>query len=262
MAVRWQRKMFLSAPLTIGLMCLWVSSVSAQTLETETARLLPARGVKFGGNYEHQTSSEGREKAVPLFFETGLSDGLELVIEPVMYTGIRPKVGPRATGLGDLEITLVGRVRLETPAGPALAFAGEVKVPVARNRLIGTGKADFAGYFIASKRFGRLDTHGNLGYTIVGRPTGAALNNIFNFAVAGMYDVGRRTKLYGEVLANTVATTGAAETSTTPEAAGGEVVGTLGIARQLSHAFAITLGLSYDNNGAVMVRPGFTIKTF
>ena len=242
-----------STPLMIG---------AAQTLETETVRLLPAKGVKFGGNYEYQVSADGRERAIPMFFEVGLSNSTELVIEPVAYTAIRPKVGPRATGLGDLEITVVQRLLPETSSRPAIAFAGEVKVPVARNTLIGTGKTDFAGYLIASKRFGRLDTHANIGYTVVGRPIGASLRNIANFAVAGMYDIGTRTKFYGEVLANTAATTGGAETSTTPEAAGGEVVGTLGLARQVSKGTALTLGLSYDTNGAVLFRPGITVRIF
>lgn len=232
----------------------------AQTLETETARLLARKAVKFGANFEYQRSSDGRERAIPMFFEYGVTSTTELVVEPVLYTAIRPKMGPRATGAGDLEITLIQRLVGETSSRPAFAIAGEIKVPTARNSLIGTRKTDFAGYLIASKRFGKLDTHANVGYTVVGKPLGAQLKNIANFAIAGMYDVGLHTKLFGEVLANTAATVGAAESSTTPEAAGGEVVGTLGAGQYVSRQAFLTFGLSYDNKGAVLFRPGVTFR--
>lgn len=232
---------------------------AAQTLETETARLLSRKAVKFGANFEYQTSSDGRERALPMFFEYGLSSTTELVVEPVVYTAIRPKAGPRATGAGDLEITLVQRILAETSSRPAFALAGEVKVPTARNALIGTRKTDFAAYLIASRRFGWLDTHANVGYTVVGKPAGSMLKNIANFAIAGMLDLGLKNRLFVEVLGNTAATAGA-ESSATPEAAGGEVVGTLGAGRYLGRQTLVTFGLSYDSNGALLFRPGITFR--
>ena len=38
-----------------------------------------------------QTSSEGTEAAAPLLVEYGLAKRLELVIEPILYTAIRPE---------------------------------------------------------------------------------------------------------------------------------------------------------------------------
>src|SRR6185312_9516855 len=108
----------------------------------------------------------------------------------VPYTAIRPKVGAHATGGGDLEVTATYLVRHETSRGPAIALAGEIKFPTAENSLIGTGKADYTGYLIGSKQFNRLDTHGNLGYTIVGHPADTQLNNIWNFALAWEYRLG------------------------------------------------------------------------
>lgn len=242
---------------------LWgVGESWAQTLETETARIVPRHGIKFGYNFEHQRSAEGQETAMPFIVEFGFDGKTELVIEPIPYTAIRPKTGPRATGPGDIEVTLVRRVTAETPSRPAFAIAGEVKIPTARNVLIGTGKPDFAAYLIGSKRFGRLDTHFNLGYTFVGQPAGIRLSNIANVAAGFMYDLGSRTKLFGEALANTAATAGAPEGSATPEVAGGEVVGTIGLGRSIAHRLFTTMAVSYDNNGAVLLRPGFmlTIK--
>jgi hypothetical protein len=58
-------------PLLLALVlgALPLGTARAQTLETETARLLARKAAKFGANFEYQRSSEGREKAVPTFFE-------------------------------------------------------------------------------------------------------------------------------------------------------------------------------------------------
>src|SRR5260221_382086 len=82
------------------------SRASAQEIETETARVLPQGGVKGGAGVEVQTSPDGNEVAAPTFIEGGLTDRLELVVEPVPFTTIRPSTGPKATGIGDIEVTL------------------------------------------------------------------------------------------------------------------------------------------------------------
>ena len=118
---------------------------ASQTLETETARLLPAHWWKIGNAFEFQTSGDGTEAALPFAIEYGISDNLELLVEPVPYAAIRPKVGRRANGVGDIEATLTGRVRQESRRGPALAFAAEVKFPTARDTLIGSGEPTTPG---------------------------------------------------------------------------------------------------------------------
>jgi hypothetical protein len=244
------------------------ATARGQILETETARPV-GRGVfEIGSNFEYQVSSDGHEVALPFAIEYGLTNRLELLVEPVAYTAIRPKAGPKATGGGDLETTLTYLMRAETSRTPALALAGEVKFPTTRNRLIGTGKTDFAGYFIASKRFGRLDTHGDIGYTVVGRPSGAHLNNILNFALGWELGLGSSNELYGEFLANTAASKGAdviggplPPGTTSPEAPAGEVVASLGLARYVLPPLRFSMGVSVDNNGAVLFRPGFTFRS-
>jgi hypothetical protein len=88
----------------------------AQVLETETARLRPAGSVTTGGGFEWQTSSEGKEWAVPFALEFSLTDRVELLVEPVAGTAILPKVGRHARGLDDLEATVSCLARQETPA--------------------------------------------------------------------------------------------------------------------------------------------------
>lgn len=239
---------------------------AAQILETETARPVGRGGLELGTNFEYQTSSEGHEAALPFALEYGFTDRFEVLVEPVAYTSIRPKLGARATGAGDTEVTFTYLARRESGGTPALALAGEVKLPTARSTLIGTGKADFAGYLIASKRMGRFDTHGNLGYTIVGRPAGTQLKNIFNFALASQMRLGQTSELFGEILANTASSSAGEPTGPAPpggvvaEAPTGEIVGSLGVAQYVVPSLRLSLGLSVDNNGALMFRPGLTIR--
>jgi len=248
-------------PLAFALSVGTAGSVVAQTLETETARLLPAGWWKIGNAFEFQTSTDGTEAAIPFAIEYGLSNRVELLVEPVPYTAIRPKVGRHAFGVGDVEATVTGLLRPESRSAPAFAIAAEVKLPTARDSLIGSREPDYTGYLIASKRFGRVDTHVNFAYTIVGRPDNVRLNNVFSVAVAGVYRANTRLQVFGEVLGNTAATPGSeSASSSAPEVAGGELVGTLGAGRDIGAGLLIYLAASYDNNNAVLVRPGITWK--
>lgn len=219
---------------------------ASQPLETETARLLPAGVAKLESTVEYQTSSEGSETSVPLVIEYGITNSLELLVEPVLYTSINPKHGPSANGVGDLEITLTYLVLNERSVLPAVAVAGEVKVPTAASVRIGTGEIDYTPFLIASKRFANWDTHVNLGYSILGDPPGIRLKNIFVYAVAAEYHLNDKVHLVGEVIGNTSSSprvntqtsgeapdpgeagTPSAENSLVPEATGGEVIGLLG----------------------------------
>jgi hypothetical protein len=239
-------------------------SVSAQILETETARPLRAGQLEIGAGYELQHSREGNETALPFAFELGLTNRLGLLVEPVPYTAIRPEVGRSATGPGDLEITLSYLLRKESRRMPALALAAEEKVPTARNSLIGTGKADHTAYIIASKLLGRFDTHANFGYTIVGSPAGLSLSNRIMGALATEFAISPKTSLYGEVLAATAAGGGEGTPAqpgspVTPEVSGDEIFGTLGISHAFMRGTRFSLGVTRDNVGAMQIRPGITI---
>jgi len=77
--------------------------------------------------------------------------------------------------------------------------------------------------------------------------------------VGGIVPIGQSSEFFAEVLGNTVAA-GGPENSTAPEIAGGEVSGTIGLGRQLSRNVFVSLGATYDNTHAVMLRPGFTLR--
>jgi hypothetical protein len=239
-------------------------TLRAQILETETARPLRSGQLEVGAGYEFQQSKEGDETAIPFAFELGITNRFGLLVEPVAYTAIRPEVGPSATGAGDLEITASYLLRDESGRIPAIALALEEKIPTARNTLIGTGKPDHAAYIIASKRFGRFDTHANVGYTIVGSPSGLSLSNRIMGALATEFGLTPETLLYGEVLASTAAGGGegaaaAPGAPVVPEASGDQIFGTVGIAHSFLRGSRFSVGLTRDNVGAMQVRPGITL---
>ena len=79
-----------------------------------------------------------------------------------------------------------------------------------------------------------------------------------SFAIAGVYRPNPRLQLFGEVLGNTAATAHA-ESAAVPEATGGELVGTVGAGRQVG-GLLLYFAVSYDNNNALLLRPGVTLR--
>ena len=242
-----------------------VNLLASQPLETETARMMGAGVAKVEGTVELQTSNAGRERAWPLLLEYGLTDRTEITVEPVFGTTITPKSGPSARGAGDLEVT-VTHLLIPESSGPAIAVAGEIKFPTARNPLIGTGKTDYTGYVIGSKRFDRLDVHANLGYTVIGRPAGTRLKNIIDYALAEEFHLSPRLDIVAEFVGNTSSTGESVEgpvpvgTTTAPEATGAENSIMVGVRHYLRPSLFLSLGVSYDNNHALLVRPGITYR--
>lgn len=246
----------------------------AQTLETETSRLLPKGWWKTGAASEFQTSGEGTESALPFLFEYGLTDWIELTLEPVAQVLIRPKAGQDATGVGDVETTLTWRFHEEHPRTPALAAAFEVKFPTAHNTSIGTRKTDYAGFLIASKRFGNFDTHFNASYTVIGAPAGVSARNVWGCSLAGVFHASPRVELFAELLgvtsatnaadipenANTLVSGGEVSTSVPTELAGKETSFTVGAGRDVGAGALLFASIGYDNQHATMVRLGVTWK--
>jgi hypothetical protein len=252
--------------LTATLLLLAAGTVYAsQPLETETARMMPQGVFKIELTGEYQTSKDGTERALPLVFEYGLTPRTEITVEPVFFTSINPKVGASATGIGDVEVTLTHLLLPEEGGAPAFAVAGELKLPTASNRQIGTGKMDGTIWAIASKRLGRLDLHGNLGYTVIGKPAGTHLKNIIDFAVAEEFHLSPQFDIVGELIGNTSSTgdtvEGAPAPSGTPipaEAASGETSAMVGLRYHVNPKVFVSIGVSYDNNRALLIRPGVT----
>jgi hypothetical protein len=234
---------------------------SQQPLETETARLPRHGEITVNGAYEFQTSNEGSEHAFPLAIEYGLTDRLALLVEPVFLTAIRPKAGGGATGQGDLEVTGQYLLWKETPRIPALALAAEEKFPTATNPRIGTQRADFTPFLIVSKRLGTLDAHVNVGYSFMGKPAGLQVQNTLNLAFAIEQHVTPQVDLMAEILSASASIAGGEGTvdPNAPELAGAEQVGMVGVRYRYRPHTWLSLGVTYDNSNAVLLRPGVSI---
>lgn len=229
-------------------------------LETETARLPKQGHGNFNIGAEYQTSRNGNEFAAPLDFGYGLTDRLELSIEPVSYARIKPKGARPASGFGDTEVTLKYLWLDETEWRPAFAIAGEVKIPTTKNPLLGTGATDYRVFGILSKRIGNFDLHANVGYTFVGQPSGLKLNDIFDLSLAAEYEVGPHLSLVTEILANTSAGGSEAATSFSQEVASSNVTGLLGAIFRPAPYLEYSFGVTYDSDNATLLRLGAGLK--
>jgi|SRR5712671_3668662 len=249
------------------LLALLPMKMFAQVLETEESKPLLPWQFELGMGFEFQTSKEGTETALPMAIEYGLSKKFTILVEPVGFTSILPKAGPHAKGVGDLEITLFYQIVSEKKVVPSISISGEAKIPTAKNKLIGTGKADYTPFLIMSKTTGKFFTSMNLSYTFLGKPDGVVANNLFNYALGTIFTTSERSILFAEVYGNTSAT-GEGETPegvsnvnvNTSEISGGETVGAIGYGFYLKKELLLSLGISYDNNHAVLFRPGIEWK--
>jgi hypothetical protein len=244
------------------------SKLYSQVLETEESLALKPGQFELGMGLELQTSKEGTETALPLAIEYGLTNRFTFLIEPVVFTSINPNTGTGAKGVGDLEITLFYQIVTEKEFLASISISGEVKIPTAANSLIGTGETDYTPYFIMSKTTGNFFTSLNLSYTFVGQPPGTVAYNLFNYALGTIFTVSPKSIFFAEIYGNTSAlgegeTPENTTTNSNPNSAeltGGETVGAFGYGYYLNPALLLSLGVSYDNNNAVLIRPGIEWK--
>ena len=240
------------------------TSVFSQVLETEDSNPLARGQFEVGTAVEFQSSKEGTETALPIGIEYGITKRFTLLVEPVAYTNIHNKIGRSATGIGDLEITLFYQLKQENKIWPAISVSAEVKLPVANDNLIGTGKTDFTPFLIASKTTGKFYSSMNISYTFLGKPQGITAGNLFNYALGTICTISEKNTLFGEIYGNTSAfgsdvpetTTGTQVQGSAVEISGGELVGSFGYGRYLQKDLLISFGISYDNNNALQFRPG------
>ena len=242
--------------------CAWCGQAHADlALETETARLLPPGRWELSAAYEFQTASDGKEYATPLAIAVGLMERLELLVEPVPYTKIAPSDESGATGVGDTEITLQYLLVDEKPNIPAIAIAGEIKIPTARAKLIGSQEWDFRIYAIASKRLGPVDVHFNVGFNIIGEPIGVKTRNPWDVSLAAEWFVHPKFDIIGEVTyIGSAVRSEDPNIDVTPEIAGEEIVYTAGVRYHVSKEWDVFGTFSYDNQDAKLYRVGISFK--
>ena len=238
-------------------------AVESQPLEAETARMAEPGTVRLEAGFERQAASHRAEYNVPFALDYVASRRVELRLEPILYSHSPRSNRTSANGLGDLEMSATALAWPERGWTPGVAVAAEVKLPTARSRLIGSGKADYTGDMILSKCVAGFDIHTNLGYTLVGRPAGVRTRNVYSYALAterkfARFDAVAELTGHTPVLANPAASDAALERL--PDIAGEELVGTLGGRYYLSDRVVLSGGVSYDSDHAVQIHPGLSIK--
>ncbi len=251
-----------SAAFLSGLLAIPATVLAQDPLETETARFYRQGTGKVVDTVEFQSSKSGHEVAIPIQIEYGITDRLELLLEPVAYTSIRPEQGLNGTDFGDVEITLSYLLFEESDPWPAFAVAGEVKIPTARDPLVGTMEPDYSLILVASKKIGDFDCHANLGFTFLGQPPGGDLKDSFNFAIAAVWKIGGTFDLVAEVVGSISSTAeGDAVNPVVPESAGQEgTVGLVGGRYYFRPNVVLSFGVGYDDNNSTLTRFGLTLK--
>jgi Putative MetA-pathway of phenol degradation len=229
-----------------------------QPLETETARL-PAQGHGSAHlGFEYATSSAGHTTLVPLILKYGITDRLQLTIEPVLFTSVNPKGAASTKGFGNTEILLTYLVAQESASMPALALGGEIKIPTTKKPDLGSGATDYRAFGIASKKFGNLDLTGVVGYTFVGSPKGSRLSNLFDYAIAAEYAVSEKTSIVAEVYGETA--TGSTIIGGIATETGTIVTGMIGANYKPSSAISLSFGVNYNSENEVVFKPGVTFR--
>jgi hypothetical protein len=233
-----------------------------QPLETETARLPEKGHGDIQLEFEYATSDEGRDIATPIVIEYGITDRLKLVVEPDVYASTKPKGGRAVHGFGDTEAKLVYLVSEESGSSPALAIAGEIKIPTGKKPDLSSGKVDYRFFGIASKRTGKFDLHANLGYTFVSSPVGENLPNIIDYSVAAEYIISPKFSLVSEILGTSPVGGGKLATPLPAgtETEGTTITGLIGGIYRISPKMEFALAATYDTGSSLLIRTGFTFK--
>ncbi len=173
-----------------------------QNLKTDDAKPLDAHQIHLETTFEFGKQTDLKEFSWNANVKYRLSKEFMISTEVPVVTSIDPDSGASATGLGDAELTLFLKVVEENKIRPFFSIALETKFPTARNELIGTGKIDFTPLFIANKTTGKFFTTINLGYTIIGKPKGVTVYNLFDYGIATIFTPVSKSLLFCEVYGN------------------------------------------------------------
>ena len=97
---------------------------------------------------------------------------------------------------------------------------------------------------------------------MLGEPKGVVANNLFNYSAGTVFELSTKSLLFGEIYGNTSAIGGAdipeipGNPQKTTEISGGETVASAGYGYYVNRNLLLSFGVSYDNNHALLFRPG------
>ena len=176
------------AALVMASVLLATSSHAGRPLTTDDAGTVPPGTWEFEAGVMFHKDGAVRDYEFPLGVTTGLLPTLELgagfggrIQERTEAAG-----GSSIHGLGDFAAGIKWNPISEEDSFAAHALAASVKLPTAsRNKGFGTGETDFDLLYIGSRTLSdRWSCHLNLGYTWMGDPPGAPLDDLINTGIA------------------------------------------------------------------------------
>lgn len=207
-----------------------------------------------GSGFEYETDGEESEYGLPFLAEYGFAGGLKLALQP-SAVWIHKKRGASLSGLGDFESTLTWELPTERRTRPGLALEGTVKWPTARRGELGTGERDITLGVLVGKELVACNLELNAGYTLMGDPPGADLQDVLEFALATEYHL--RPEL--DLLAEVVTASGAGGRRKTAGSLSG--FGNIGGPEQGQRETEATLGLARTFNAFLKLELGGVIKS-
>ncbi len=220
-------------------------------LETETAELGKKGELLISNSVQFEKARDGTRTAFTLTqFEYAVTDRAEILIEPFFQEWSKAPDGTRTHGMGDLEITPSYMIVMDDEHGwrPALLLAFKVKVPMARNREIGSGRVDYYPYIIAGKKLGHWIFNANLGVDFIGHPKDdhATKNElIYDFSIER--EITDKWSVFGEVFGNSRPAIGERSTFS----------GALATEFKFTEHFNTFISVGYDTDHLFNFRPGF-----
>lgn len=141
-----------------------------------------------------------RETTLTAVFTYGLADTLDLALQlPFLF--LEPAEEGHQAGIGDIEVHGKYRIVNEGAVSPAFAVTGALKFPTGSERRgLGSGATDVGITLVATKGFGPVTAHLNLGYTVIGAP---GQENVLRWGAAAALKVTEPLSFVGEVIGQT-----------------------------------------------------------
>ena len=243
---------------TLTALCLGAalsSSLKADTvLETETAQLGKKGDWLISNSVQFEKDRDGNRRAFTLMqFEYAVTDRAEILIEPFFQEWNKAKGERTTSGIGDLEITPSYMIVTDNPKSwmPAILLAFKLKVPMARNRDIGSGRVDYYPYVIIGKQIGNWILNANLGVNFIGRgPDDHDTRDQFVYDFSIERIITPRWSIFAECFGNSSPAVGEKQTFS----------GALATEFKFTEHFNAFVSVGYDTNHLFNVRPGFNVE--
>ena len=219
-------------------------------IETETGDLGKKGESNFSQGVQFDHDHDGHTSFLLNQYEYAFTDNVEILIEPFFYQWTKLKDGTSFEGIGDLEITPSFKFIQETDTCPGIVFSFKVKVPMASNREIGTGKFDYYPYLILNKHIGEWDINVNLGMEFFGQTEGDAYQrNQLIYDLAVQHPITDKLEFIAEIFGNSK-----------PSAdEKGTFAGAVALEYEVNKHFNFFVSVGYDTDHTFSVRPGFNI---